>query len=65
MMREAQQAAEFYKSLSEEEREDLAEAVAADIYFFDENMQEKIRKLIESTNMELWKKIAERNNFTL
>lgn len=64
-MRELIQAANFYDALDETERRDLAEAVAADIIFLDDDMQLKIIKMMEDVDRRLAADIAERNSFTI
>lgn len=60
-MKEFYQAGRFYRSLSPEEREDLAEAVAENIFFLDEELQEKVVLLLEKADRELGNKIKEKN----
>ncbi len=60
-MKEFYQAGRFYRSLSPEEREDLAEAVAENIFFLDEELQGKVVLLLEKADRELGNKIKEKN----
>ncbi|HIU26167.1 MAG TPA: hypothetical protein IAC50_06730 [Candidatus Copromorpha excrementigallinarum] len=60
-MKEFYQAGRFYRSLSPEEREDLAEAVAENIFFLDEELQEKVVLLLEKADRELGNKVKEKN----
>lgn len=63
-MRELTQAAEFYRSLPAEEKEELWQVLAEDIFFLDENLQQKILALLDETDPELGEEIRRRNSFT-
>ena len=64
-MKEFYQAGRFYRSLSPEEREDLAEAVAENIFFLDEELQKKVAELLGTVDSGLGAEIMKRNNFTM
>lgn len=64
-MKEFVQAACFYRSLDEDGKKDLAETIAADIIFLDEDMQRRIIELLQMVDSSLAKYVAEINNFTI
>ncbi len=64
-MKEFVQAACFYRSLDEDEKKDLAETIAADIIFFDDDMQRSVIELLQMVDSSLAKHVAEINNFTI
>ena len=63
-MKEMIQAGLFYNSLDIEKQKDLCEAVAADIFFLDEELQEKVILLLTKVDRKLAEEIRRRNNFT-
>ncbi len=64
-MKETRQAAEFYAGLTDEEREDLTEAIAEHIIFLDEELQKKVAELLGAVDSGLGAEIMKRNNFTM
>lgn len=64
-MKELIQAGNYYRSLEEKEKNDLADSIAADIYFLDDKLQEKVLEILQKVDSELQEKVAEINNFTL
>lgn len=58
------QAGSFYKSLPEEQKKDLTEAVAEDIFFLDEELQREVIKLLNEASEELGAAVKKRNDFT-
>ena len=64
-MKECIQAGNFYRSLDEQEKNDLADAIAADIFFLDNRLQEKVLELLHIVDPELKDKVDCINNFTL
>ena len=64
-MKETRQAAEFYAGLTDEVREDLAEAIAEHIFFLDEELQKKVVELLGTVDSGLGAEIMKRNNFTI
>lgn len=55
---------EFYDSLSEDEKKDLCEAIAEDIYFLEEKTQEAILESLEKAHPDISDKIRKINDFT-
>lgn len=64
-MKHFQQAEEFYGNLSEDVRKDLCESIAEDIYFLNDELQQKILSLLDAAVPELSNKIREINSFTI
>ena len=64
-MKETRQAAEFYADLTDEEREDLTEAIAEHIFFLDAERQKKVAELLGTVDSGLGAEIMKRNNFTM
>ena len=64
-MKEYIQAGNFYRSLNESEKKDLADSIAADIFFLDDNLQGKILDMLMMVDSELREKVADITNFTL
>jgi len=64
-MREFQQARSFYEELNERERSDLAETIANDIFFVDDEFQEDIIEFLMKIEPDLVRRIKEINGFTL
>ena len=64
MMQRAQ-AGEFCKKLSEEERAELCKAVAEDIFFLEESLQEGVLELLHEAAPELAEEIRKINSFTI
>lgn len=64
-MKECVQAGNFYRSLEEQEKNDLADAIAADIFFLDNHLQEKVLELLRMVDPELKDKVDCINSFTL
>lgn len=58
------QAGEFIRSLKREERKDLCEAIAEDIYFLDMTLQDKVFELLWEVNPEFADEIRKINSFT-
>lgn len=58
------QAKEFYESLSEREKEMLAESIAEDIYFEEKEACKEILCILHETNRELTERIKRINGFT-
>lgn len=63
-MKELIQAGMFYRSLNEKEQADLCEAVAADIYFLDDELQRKVIDLLMKVDRRMAEEICRRNDFT-
>ena len=63
-MKEFIQAVRFYESLSVEEKRELAEAIAEDIFFLDNELQLNVIELLSNVSAELSEQIRERNTFT-
>lgn len=63
-MKELIQAGTFYRSLNKEEQDDLCNAIAADIYFLDEELQRKVIRLLMKVDRKLAEEICRRNGFT-
>lgn len=63
-LKEFIQAGRFYESLSVEERRELAEAIAEDIFFLDNELQLNVIELLSNVSAELSEEIRERNTFT-
>lgn len=59
------QVKEFYRSLSDEEKKDLCEAIAEDIYFLDEGIQADVLALMEKAEPEISARIRQINSFTI
>lgn len=64
-MRELMQAKQFYDSLAEAEREELCKAIAEDIFFLEEPLQEDILALLHKVDPLFSEKIREINSFTI
>ena len=64
-MKETRQAAEFYADLTDEEREDLTEAIAEHIFFLAEELQKKVAELLGTVDSGLGAEIMKRNTFTM
>lgn len=64
-MKEFIQAAGFYRSLDDDEKNDLAEAIAGDIFFLDDSLQREIIDIMGVVDKRLASDIAERNGFTI
>lgn len=64
-MKELIQAADFYASLNEEEKADLAEAIAADIFFLNQELQHGILSLLYEVDPRLGEEVSRRNDFTI
>lgn len=58
------QAKTFYNSLSEEEKDLIAEGIAEDIYFIDDEACEKVLCTLQSTDHDLAERIRKINGFT-
>ena len=63
-MKELKQAAEFYAALTDEEKEDMTEAIAEHIFFLDEELQRKVADLLNAVDSGLGAEILKRNSFT-
>ena len=64
-MREFKQARSFYEELNERERSDLAETIATDIFFMDDEWQKDIIEFLMEIEPDLVRRIKEINGFTL
>ncbi|MCI6821039.1 MAG: hypothetical protein MR884_06230 [Clostridiales bacterium] len=64
-MKEFIQAADFYRSLDDDEKNDLADAIAVDIFFLEDDLQEEIIEIMGIVDKRLASDIAERNGFTI
>ena len=64
-MREFKQARSFYEELNERERSDLAETIATDIFFMDDEFQKDIIEFLMEIEPDLVRRIKEINGFTL
>ena len=58
------QAKAFYNSLSEEEKDLIAEGIAEDIYFIDDEVCDKVLYTLQSTDHDLAERIRKINGFT-
>lgn len=65
MLKEIDQAGRFYDSLTDEQKKDLTEAIAENIFFLDEDLQHRIIDLMSRISTELGEEIKQRNNFTI
>ena len=65
MLKEIDQAGRFYDSLTDEQKKDLTEAIAENIFFLDEDLQHRIMDLMSRISTELGEEIKQRNNFTI
>lgn len=63
-MREQIQAAEFYDSQTPEEKAEMAQVIAEDIFFLEESLQQRILALLDETVPELSGEIRRQNSFT-
>lgn len=64
-MKEYVQAGNFYRSLREAEKNDLADSIAADIFFLDEKLQERICDMLLLVDEDLKERVVRINAFTL
>ena len=64
-MKEFILARNFYRSLTENKKNDLADSIAADIFFLDETLQKKVIELLFLVDAELKEKVVNINSFTL
>lgn len=64
-MKEYIQAGNYYRSLSETEKNDLADSIAADIFFLDDKLQERIYDMLLMVDAELKERVVRINDFTL
>ncbi len=58
------QAGEFYRSLPERERENLAEAIAEDIFFMEDEVCQRLMCALHEVDEELEERIRKINGFT-
>ncbi len=65
MLKEIIQAGSFYENLSDNQKKDLIEAIAEDIFFLEEDLQFKVIKLLSDVNRELGDAVESRNDFTM
>ena len=65
MLKEIIQAGSFYENLSDNQKKDLIEAIAEDIFFLEEDLQFKVIKLLRDVNKELGDAVESRNDFTM
>lgn len=63
-MKELVQARGFYRSLNHQEKEELRQVLAEDIFFLEEDLQQKILALLQEVEPELNEEISRRNTFT-
>lgn len=63
-MMQKQQVGEFYRSLTEEQRRELCMAIAEDIYFLEDALQERVLALLQEAEPEISRRIREINSFT-
>lgn len=63
-MKEHVQAGNFYRSLAPEEKEEMCQVLAEDIFFLEEGLRKRILALLEKTDPELGQEISKRNTFT-
>lgn len=59
-----EQAKDFYLSLSKEEKSELCKAIAEDIFFLDESLQNDILNLFDENVPEISEQIRKINSFT-
>jgi len=64
-MKELIQAGDFYTELTDEQKKEVAEAIAEHIYFLDENLQQKIIAFLKTASCELGENISIINSFTM
>ncbi len=64
IMKELVQARDFYHSLNQREKEELRQMLAEDIFFLEEDLQQKILTLLQEVEPELKDEISRRNTFT-
>lgn len=64
IMKELSQARDFYHSLNHREKEELHQVLAEDIFFLEEDLQQKILALLQEVDPELKEEISRRNTFT-
>ncbi len=64
MMQRAQ-ARDFYRKLSAEKKAELCKAIAEDIFFLEESLQQKILAVLHETEPELAEEIRKINSFTI
>ena len=57
-MKEFIQAADFYRSLDDDEKNDLADAIAVDIFFLEDDLQEEIIEIMGIVDKRLASDIA-------
>lgn len=64
-MMQRSQARDFYRSLSEKEKTELCKAIAEDIFFLENSLQEKILEALHEADPELAEEIRKINSFTI
>lgn len=64
-MMQRMQAREFCGKLTAEEKIELCKAIAEDIFFFEEELQESILAILHETEPELAEEIRQINGFTI
>ena len=64
-MMQSAQARNFYRSLSEKEKTELCKAIAEDIFFLEDSLQEKILEALHEAEPELAEEIKKINSFTI
>ena len=63
-MKELVQAGNYYKGLNDEQKKDLAESIATDIFFLEDELQLKVIDIFAKVDIELSEEIKQRNSFT-
>lgn len=64
-MREKIQAGKFYRGLTEKQKKDLAETVAEDIYFLEDDLQIRILELLDDIDSDFGSSVRKRNIVTV
>lgn len=64
-MKEFAQAGAFFEELAPEEKEQLCETLASDLYFLSDAMQREILAMLEQIHPQLGACVRERNSFTM
>ena len=63
-MKEAIQARMFYNTLTEEDKAELWETLAENIFFLEEELQHRILELLKEVDRQLCEEVKRRNDFT-
>lgn len=64
-MMQRSQARDFYRNLSEKEKTELCKAIAEDIFFLEDSLQEKILEALHKAEPKLAEEIKKINSFTI